>query len=154
MSDPNLPPASPDPLPPRADYASPATPGETGLFAKPFAPGQIVTDPNERQWGMFGHLSALSGFIVPFGNLIGPLIIWQMKKDQHPFAADQAKEALNFNISITILAVISGALICVFVGIILLPLVAVFGLVMTIIAGIAANKGEWYRYPFTIRLIK
>ena len=119
----------------------------------------------EKQWGMFGHLSALTGVVTGgLGNFLGPLIIWQMKKDTLPFAADQAKEALNFNITVLIVAVVFGVIGAIFTAITLgfgailvVPLGLVLGaawLVFTIMAAMKANEGIAYRYPLTIRLIK
>ena len=108
----------------------------------------------DRQWGLFAHLSALAGLVIPFGNVLGPLIIWQVKKDTLPFAADQGKEALNFNITVAIAAVISGLLTFVLIGFLLLPLVGLAWLIFTVLGAIKANNGEAYRYPFTLRLIK
>lgn len=108
----------------------------------------------ERTWGMLSHLLSLSGFIgIPFGNILAPLIIWLVKKDQSQFVADQAKESLNFQISLTIYAIVSGILIFVLIGFLLLAVVIIGGVVLTIIATIKANEGQYYRYPFTIRLI-
>ncbi len=103
---------------------------------------------------MLCHLSALSGFIIPFGSLIGPLVVWQIKKNQYPIVDDQGKEALNFQITITLAAIVSAILIVVLVGIALLIAVGIASLVFTIIAAIKANNGETYRYPFCLRLIK
>ncbi len=110
------------------------------------------TDGEARQWAMFAHLSALVGFIVPFGNLIGPLIIWQVKKEL-PFVDDQGKEALNFQITVTIAAVICFILMFVLIGLLLLPILGIVVLVLIIIAAIRANSGESYRYPLTWRII-
>ena len=110
-------------------------------------------DAEERQWAMFAHLSSLVGFIVPFGNLIGPLIIWQIKKQEMPFVDDQGKEALNFQITVTIAAIVCFVLMVVLVGFLLLPVVGIIALVLVIIAAIRSNSGEAYRYPFTLRLI-
>jgi uncharacterized Tic20 family protein len=107
----------------------------------------------EKTWGMLAHLSSLAGFIIPFGNVLGPLVVWLIKKDTMPFAADQGKEALNFNITVAIAAIISCILIFVVIGFLLLAVVAVGWLVLTILACIEANKGVAYRYPFTLRLI-
>jgi len=103
---------------------------------------------------MFAHLSALSGVVIPFGNIIGPLVVWQIKKDTLPFAADQGKEALNFNITLLIAAFIGFLLTFVLIGLVLLPLIGIAWLVFTILAGIKANEGVAYRYPFALRLIK
>jgi uncharacterized Tic20 family protein len=108
----------------------------------------------EKQWGMFAHLSALIGFIIPFGNVIGPLVIWQMKKAEMPFVDDQGKEALNFQITALIAIVVCFVLMFVLIGMLLLPIVGLAVLILTIIGGIKANNGEAYRYPFALRLIK
>jgi len=109
---------------------------------------------DENMWAMLCHLTALAGFIIPLGNIIGPLVIWMMKKDQFPLVDDQGKEAVNFQISMTIYYIISAILIIVIIGIVLLVILALFSLVMTIIAMMKANNGERYRYPLTIRLVK
>jgi uncharacterized Tic20 family protein len=134
----------------------------------PYAPPTSVPPPppsalssDERLWGMLGHLSALSGlFTGGLGNFIGPLIVWQVKKDTLPFAAAEAKEALNFNLSWLLwgiaLGFVTGVLMLVMIGILLVPLLALLGvawLVLTIIAGLKANEGKPYRYPLTIRFI-
>ena len=113
-----------------------------------------VTFNSERQWGMFAHLSAFSACVgIPFGNIVGPLIMFLIKKDEYPFGADQAKEALNFNISCTLYLLISIALCFVIIGIILLPILGIFWLVATIIAAVRSNEGVSYRYPLCIRFV-
>ena len=107
----------------------------------------------EKTWGMLAHLSSLAGFVIPFGNVLGPLVVWLVKKDTMPFVADQGKEALNFNITVAIAAIISCILMIIVIGFLLLAVVAVGWLVLTILAAIESNKGEAYRYPFTLRLI-
>ena len=107
-----------------------------------------------RQWALFCHLSALLGIWVPFGSLIGPLILWQMKREMDPFVDDQGKEALNFQISVAIASAICLLLMVVVIGFFLFGLLAIGALVLTIIAGVKANEGQVYRYPFTWRLIK
>ena len=108
----------------------------------------------ERSLGLACHLLALAGLVVPFGNILGPLIIWLVKKDDSAFVDDQGKEALNFNITISIAGFIAFLLMFVVIGGLLLPIIGIFWLVMTIIAAVKANGGERYRYPLTIRLIK
>lgn len=127
---------------------------ETTPPPPPPPPGMDGPSSEARQWGMFAHLSALIGIIIPFGNLLGPLIIWQMKKAEMPFVDDQGKEALNFQIAVTIAMLICFVLMFVLIGMLLLPLVGIAALVFTIIGGIKANEGQAYRYPFTLRLIK
>jgi len=108
----------------------------------------------QKQWAMFTHLSALVGYIVPFGSIIGPLIMWQIKKNEMPFVDDQGKEALNFQITVAIAAVVCVLLILVLIGILLLWVLAIVDLVFIVIAAIAANNGQTYRYPINLRLIK
>lgn len=124
------------------------------------APGQ-----EERQWAMFAHLSALAGGLLTsglggWGFFIGPLVIWLMKKDTMPFVADQAKEALNFNITVSGIFVILLILTIFTLGLgalLTVPVMLVVGigaLVLIIMASIKAREGVAYRYPFTLRLIK
>jgi len=120
----------------------------------------------ERQWAMFAHLSALlggiltSGWAGSVGCFIGPLVIWLVKKDTLPFVADQAKEALNFNITVAIVffALFLLSVLTLGIGLIIaVPAWVVIGiawLVLTIIAAIKANEGVAYRYPFALRLVK
>ena len=125
----------------------------TDAFSPPPAPEGEVT-AQARQWGLFAHLSALAGLIIPLGNILGPLIVWQVKKDELPFSSDQAKEALNFNITMAIAGIVSWLLMFVLIGFLLLPVLAIAWIVLTILAAIKANNGEAYRYPFALRLIK
>ncbi|WP_189454833.1 DUF4870 domain-containing protein [Lysobacter bugurensis] len=115
---------------------------------------------------MFAHLSALVGGVVTagwagsIGCFIGPLIIWLVKKDTMPFVDDQGKEALNFNITVAavFLALLILSIVTLGIGLVIaIPAWIIIGLawlVFTIIAGIKANEGVRYRYPFTLRLIK
>ena len=113
---------------------------------------KIIDDKDERMWGMLCHLSALSGLIIPFGNLIGPLVVYSLKKDEYTFVADQGKESLNFQISILIYLMISGIAVLLLVGIFFLLFVPFIAIILTVLAGVRANDGEYYRYPFCIRL--
>lgn len=108
----------------------------------------------QKTWGMIAHLSSLIGFIIPLGNILGPLVVWLVKKDTMPFVEDQGKEALNFNITVAIAAIVSGLLTLILIGFLLLLVVGLGWIVLTIMAGIKANEGVAYRYPFTLRLIK
>ena len=113
---------------------------------------QAITQ-QERSWAMLIHLSGLAGFIIPFGNIVAPLILWLMKKDQSIFINDQGKEALNFQITYTLYAIAAGLLIFLLIGLLLLPLVGIVALILIFVAGIRANEGTYYRYPLTLRLI-
>ncbi len=108
---------------------------------------------DERTMAMLCHLSTFSGFVIPFGNVIGPLIIWLMKKDESALVDDQGKEALNFQISMT-LYIIGAAILSIFlIGIPILIGLLILDLIVTIMASIQANEGLEYRYPITIRFI-
>ena len=103
---------------------------------------------------MVCHLSAFAGFIIPLGNIIAPLVIWLIKRAESPFIDDQGKEALNFQISMIIYAVISWILVTIFIGYLLLFAVGIFDIVMVIMAALKSNEGEMFRYPLCIRFIK
>jgi len=109
---------------------------------------------DEKNWGMFCHLASFVGVIIPFGNIIGPLVIWVMKKDEYPFVDDQGKESLNFQITMVIAYIVCFLLTFVVIGIFLFFIVAIFALVVTIIAIVKSSQGVVYRYPLTIRFIK
>lgn len=125
-----------------------------------------ASDPRQRQWAMFAHLSALLGGLLSsgwggsVGCFIGPLVIWLVKREEMPFVEDQAKEALNFNITVAIifLGLFLATILTLGIGLIItLPLFVIVGLswlVFTIIAAIKANEGVAYRYPLTLRLVK
>jgi len=155
-------------------YADPSQPGaqrwwdgtqwtqqtQAPQASAPMAAGTYVPDANARQWAMFAHLSALLASLVGGLTFIGPLVIYLVKRDEHPFIADQAREALNFNLSMLIysvgLAIVSFVLTLILIGFLLFLLfipLAIAWLVLTIIAAMKANEGEAYRYPVTIRMV-
>jgi uncharacterized Tic20 family protein len=109
---------------------------------------------DERTWGMLAHLSAFLGLVVPLGNFIAPLVIWLVKRDQSAFVGEHAREALNFNITVGIVAVVCWILVFVFIGLLLFVALGLYWLVMTIVAAIKANEGSVYRYPLTLRFVK
>ena len=135
------------------DENKPPTPPETPVSA----PG---TDPaaknkDENTLGIVCHLLGFAGLIIPFGgNVIGPLVLWLMKRAESPYLDVVGKEVVNFNISWTIYAAIAFLTVFAFIGFLILPVVAVAWLVLTIIGAIKASEGKIYRYPLTIRMIK
>ena len=124
----------------------------------PPAPAQESTgsglSKDSLNMGMLCHLLAFSGIIVPFGTILGPLVMWLVKKDADPYVDQQGKESVNFQISMMIYTIASIILIFVFIGAILLPLLIIANIVLTIIGTVKASKGEPWKYPLTIRLIK
>lgn len=107
-----------------------------------------------RTWGMACHLIALCGIIIPFGSVLGPIVIWVIKKNDDPFIDDQGKEAVNFQLTVLIAFIVSAIMMLVVIGFLLMIAVAIYALVMVIIASMKANEGIAYRYPYTIRFIK
>jgi uncharacterized Tic20 family protein len=130
------------------------------------APIDTSATIDECQWALFAHLGGLIATSVSVTSMgfIAPLIIWLVKKDHSRFVDDQAKEALNFQVSVliaTALLVSVGGVISLVtfgLGVILVApaalALAIYALVMPIIAAIRSNKGELYRYPLTLRLIR
>jgi uncharacterized Tic20 family protein len=115
---------------------------------------KAFTENEERKWAMLSHIGTFAAFFVPFGNLIAPLIILLVKKEESDFVVHHSKESLNFQISILLYSITAGILMIVFIGFFLLLAISLFYLIMVIMAGLHANDGHLYRYPFTIRFIK
>jgi uncharacterized Tic20 family protein len=110
---------------------------------------------DERTWGMLSHLSAFVGLVIPFfGAILAPLIIWLAWRDRSPFVGEQAKEALNFNISVAIGWLVCGLLTVVFIGFLLGIGLFFAWLALTILAAIRASEGVQYRYPLNLRLVR
>ncbi|MEM1327817.1 MAG: DUF4870 domain-containing protein [Bacteroidota bacterium] len=131
----------------------------------------------ERTWGALTHILGLAGGIIPFGNIFGPLIMWQLKKIQSPFVDENGKAAVNFQISYTLYMIGLGLLFfvlffgtiasnaaadgegaglpitAILLGVVLVGF-AIFQLVVMIMGAIKASKGEVYHYPLTIQFIK
>ena len=105
--------------------------------------------------GMLCHLLSLTLFLgVPLGNIIGPLIVWLVKRNEDPFVDQCGKDALNFQISMTIYLIIAGFLVLIVVGLFLVLPLMIVNLVCTIIASIKASEGNRYQYPLSIRFLK
>jgi uncharacterized Tic20 family protein len=145
MSDiPESPTGAPPPPPP---------PGGAPQAAYAYSSAPAASQAEERNWAMAAHLSAFSGVLIPFGSILAPLVIWLVKKDTMPFVAEHAREALNFNITVALIGLVCALLTFVLIGFLLLPALLIAWVVLTVMAGVAASKGERYRYPFTLRLV-
>ncbi len=124
-----------------------------------FEPSGLRSDSTN--WGMGAHLAALSTLIgVPFGNIVGPLVVWLIKRKEDAYVERHAREALNFNISVTIygIVLVAAGVVLLFVVVGLLLFVAagvlfVVWLVLTVMAAVKAARGEPYTYPLTLRFI-
>ena len=113
-----------------------------------------MSPAEERNWAVAIHLASFSGYLgIPFGHIIGPLILWLMKKDGSRFLDEAGKETVNYNISIIIWFIACIPLCFLIVGFFLLGALALMDIIVTIMAAVAASNGKQYRYPLTIRFI-
>ncbi|GAB2677343.1 DUF4870 domain-containing protein [Thalassiella azotivora] len=161
------PPPGPPPGPQPGGYPGPSGgyPGPSGGY--PGAPGgypgahpgpqgpprpDAMSPDQERTWAVVSHLSAFAAAYVALGFL-GPLVCMLVIGDRSPYARRQAVEALNFNLTWLIYIVVSAVLLIVLVGFVLLPLVGIAYLILVILGAVAANRGEEFRYPLTIRFV-
>lgn len=114
----------------------------------------LLPTQEERVWALVAHLSAFSGHLIPFGHIVGPLIVWLAKRDSSAFVAEHARESLNAQISFTLYVAVCVPLFLVLIGIPLAIALWVADVVVVIVAAIAAYDGKPYRYPFILRLVK
>jgi hypothetical protein len=108
---------------------------------------------NERSWVLFSHIGTLLGYFIGIGGFIIPLVIWLSKKDESELISRHAKESLNFQLSLLIYMSLAAILIVILIGFPMLFILFVVDVVCVILATLKADKGEFYRYPMTIRFI-
>jgi uncharacterized Tic20 family protein len=108
---------------------------------------------DERTWAIIAHASALVGFIVPFGNILGPVLVWAIKKEDSQFIDENGKAAINFQITWTILIILVGLTILVGIGVFLVPIVGIAWVILVVIAILRTSNDQVYHYPLTIDLI-
>ncbi len=122
----------------------------------PYSSSDQETNRDACMWAMFSHLAAFAGLVpalIVIGCVIGPLVVWLLKKHDFPFVDEQGKEAVNFQITM-LLIFLALPLTC--IGIVLMPFVPIVDFIFVVIAAIKANDGYHYRYPYPliIRFIK
>jgi uncharacterized Tic20 family protein len=117
-------------------------------------PQMSLQTPEQKQMGLFLHLSQLLNFVLPPAGIIVPIVLWQVKKDEMPALDAHGKMITNWMISSLIYAAISFVLLFVLVGILGFIALAIMGLVFPIIGAIKANNGEFWEYPLTIKFLK
>ena len=117
-------------------------------------PPMSLQTPEQKQTGMFLHLSQLLNCIIPLAGIVVPIVIWQVKKDEMPALDAHGKMIANWMISALIYGVVSFVLTFVLVGILGFIALGIMGIVFPIIGGIKANKGEFFEYPLTIKFLK
>jgi uncharacterized Tic20 family protein len=100
------------------------------------------------------HAAALSGFVLPFGNILVPLVLWFLWKDRSSLVEAQGKEAVNFQAVMTLFYLLSILLIPILVGLLLLVGFGLFSLIMTVTAMVKTHRGEMFHYPLSLRLLK
>jgi uncharacterized Tic20 family protein len=151
------------PPPPQGRPREPSGSDPSGWSNAPAPYRAPISSADERMWAMAAHLSSLV-MLVGIPSLIGPLVVWLVKRDQSAFVDDHGKEALNFNISVLLYGIV-GVILTVILAVVtlgigllvLVPLGLLLGLgwvVVTVIAAVKANNGEAYRYPLTIRFVR
>jgi uncharacterized Tic20 family protein len=114
-----------------------------------------TSSSDARMWNVLCHATALAGFFVPWaGHILGPLIVWLVKRNDSPEIDQHGKESLNFQISMLIYNVIAGVLCLVLIGFVILAILHILNLLLVIIASIQASEAKFYRYPIAIRFIK
>ncbi len=109
---------------------------------------------DEKQYALFIHLSIFAGFLIPFGNIIAPVILWSLKRKESEYIDYHGKEVINFQISIMILAFISVLTMFILIGIPLIVVTLFACILLPVLGAIAANNGERYKYPFIFRFVK
>ncbi len=124
------------------------------VFTDPVVDVAVVTDPNARTWGMLAHALTLLGYLCAIGHCIPALIVYLAKKDEHEFIADQARESLNFQLTLLLFLIAGWILVLFCIGWLILSVVYLYQFVMVIVASIQANDGKRFRYPLTIRFVK
>lgn len=155
-------PGGPAGAPPPEDWGPPpgwAAPPPSGGYGPPpgwqapaaqgygYGPGGYGPSGDDTTWALLAHLS---WFVIP---LIGPLIVFLAKPDA-PFARRHAAEALNFHLTLLLALIVSAILVVVIIGFFLLIALGIASLVLTVLAAVAAGRGQDYRYPLTIRFVK
>ena len=140
--------SEPEPVPP------PIPAPLAGAVPAPLPPQQPAPGVGDQQWIVFLHLSAFAGLALPsFGHILGPLIIWLVKKPGSPAIDAAGRNVLNFQISWTIYGIIAGFSIFFCIGAILFPAVFVAWLILTIMGAVKASNGETYKFPLTIKML-
>jgi len=107
-----------------------------------------------RRLAMACHLAALLGYVLPFGNVIGPLVMWLLNRERHAYIDEQGREALNFQLSMLVWYLLAFALVLALIGFFMIVGLVVFQLVMVIVAAVRSNDGEAWRYPLTVRFLR
>lgn len=108
---------------------------------------------DERTWGILVHAAAFAGLLVPFGNILGPLVLWAIKRDDSEFVDANGKQAVNFQITWTVLVIVAALTVVIGIGVVILPLVAIVWLVLVVLAIVRTSENQVYEYPLTLEVL-
>jgi uncharacterized Tic20 family protein len=126
-----------------------------GATAAPVVPHDGGAAPSRaaRRIAALCHLAGFAGYLLPFANVVVPLVLWLMKRDD-PYVDRHGREALNFQLSVLVYILLAFALLLILIGLLMLPLLALFHVGMMIAAAVAAAEGRAFRYPLTVRFLR
>jgi uncharacterized Tic20 family protein len=113
-----------------------------------------VLSETERNWAMFCHISAFASFLMPFGGVIGPLVIWVSKRDESTWVNENGKASLNFQLSILLYIILTIPLCFIIIGFPIIAVLILLRIIFIVIASIKASKGVEFRYPLAIPFIQ
>ena len=110
-------------------------------------------DDEERTWGMLAHAGGFAGLAVPFGNVVAPLVVWLVKRDESRFVDENGIRALNFQLTWSVILLVTALSVLVGVGLVLFPLAMLAWLILTVVGTVRAADDEVYDYPLTIGFV-
>jgi len=110
-------------------------------------------DDEERTWGILAHAGGFAGLAVPFGNVIAPLVVWLVKRDESRFVDENGIRALNFQLTWSVILLVTALSVLVGVGLVLFPLAMLAWLILTVVGTVRAADDEVYDYPLTIGFV-
>ncbi|WP_228511050.1 DUF4870 domain-containing protein [Curtobacterium sp. VKM Ac-1393] len=113
-----------------------------------YTPPKPMSPEDQRLWATLTHIGGI------FFNFVAPLVAYLVLRDRGGFIREHTRVALNFHITVGIAYVVSGILTLALIGALLLPIIAILTIVFGIMAAVAANQGQFYRYPLSIEFIK
>ena len=110
-------------------------------------------DDEERTWGILAHAGGFAGLAVPFGNVVAPLVVWLVKRDESRFVDENGIRALNFQLTWSVVLLVTALSVLVGVGLVLFPLAVLAWLILTVVGTVKAADDEVYDYPLTIGFV-
>jgi uncharacterized Tic20 family protein len=110
-------------------------------------------DDEERTWGILAHAGGFAGLAVPFGNVVAPLVVWLVKRDESRFVDENGIRALNFQLTWSVILLVTALSVLVGVGLVLFPLAMLAWLILTVVGTVRAADDEVYDYPLTIGFV-